>query len=246
MKLLLPKITTSRILLIIAIAAIIFLLHDCNGRNNQIADYRERLRVADSLKEAALAARMEESGKSWEYQESLRVERLRADSLTKLLAVIRSAGSGKSAEIKRLYALLRGPWPVDTLEVASACCDTAKALADNYESLLAVDSAKDASFAAQLDLASQRITEVESAALAWERRYIVSDSINRLSLKASKPRAKVLFGVGGGAAPGFYQGGVSLGLVTRKGVLLLGHAGVSNVGLYYEGKWLKTISLRKK
>lgn len=242
----LPKITPTRIILLIAIGVIIFLLHDCNGRNNQLADYRERLRVADSLKESAQTARMEESGKSWEYKESLRVERLRADSLTKLLMAIRSTGSGQSAEIRRLYALLRAPWPVDTLEVASACCDTAKALADSYESLLAVDSAKDASFAAQLDLATQRISEVESAALGWERRYIVSDSIARLSLKASKPRAKVLLGVGGGAAPGFYQGGVSLGLLTRKNVLLLGHAGLSNVGMYYEGKWLKTISLRKK
>jgi len=241
----LPKITPSRILIALLVIALIFLLHDCNGRNNQLADYRERLRVADSLKTAAQTARMEESGKSWEYKESLRVERLRGDSLTRLLLAIRYTGSGQATEIKRLHALLRAPWPVDTLEVASACCDTARALADSYESLLAVDSAKDASFAAQLDLATQRITEVEIAAAGWERRYIVSDSLNRLSLRASKPRAKVLFGVGGGAAPGFVQGGVSLGLMTRKGVLWQAHAGISNLGMYYDARWSKTIKLRK-
>lgn len=232
----LPKITPTRILLALAILAIIFLLSDCHGRNKELEAVRANLRVADSLTSAAQALSMSESGKKWEYAESLRLARFERDSLQRIVNMSKRTARPAIAVIRAAPAGV-----IDT-----ACCDSAKVLADAYESLAAADSLKDLNYTQQLDLAGTRIEDLSSQVTQWQGLWRVSDSLNRSALKIAKPRAKVLFGVGGGAAPGFYQGGVSLGLLTRKNVLLLGHAGLSNVGMYYEGKWLKTISLRKR
>lgn len=231
--------------LLVLIIALIFLMSKCRNQRADIQAANERARIADSLRVAAESARREQSGKLWEYQETAKVYQYQAQQAGKKADSITRVNRATEQEIKQLYAELGKPWPVDTVtKIATECCELANTLTYQIEEERAVDSLKDLAVLQQLDLATDRVNDLQAQSDGWQRRYELSDSLFKRANKHE--RAKVLLGLSAGAAPGFIQGGLDLGFMSRRGVLFRGHAGVSNVGLYFEGGIMKTIKFGRR
>lgn len=240
-------ITTERIFWLCALIALLILLGYCDNRRQ--TDQRinqERLRLADSLRAAQVQTMREQHTRLYDYSVQLDMHRFQAQQQAKKTDSIDKVARNQSAEIRQLYAELGKPWPVDTVEIASKCCEVARGLADSYDALRVADSLKDGAYLAQIDLATVQVDSLAAALYGSDRRYHILDSLNRAALRMSKPRGRLLVGVSGGYSPGFSFAGPEIGYMGPGGILWKAGVGVTNGGLLWHGGIQKTITLRKR
>jgi hypothetical protein len=233
------------------IIALLISLGYCGNRLDNETAARKRDNELAAKTNADQAAEIEKR-KAWElrYHEQAAKQQDIAQQAAKKADSISKVARVQSQEIRQLYAELGQPWPeTDTASLAlraKRCCSLAVQREEEYTALAVADSIKDHAYLEQIDLAIQRGDTLSAALDRSYRNYQVLDSLRRIASKASKPRAKISAGVAGGFAPGFGWGGVSLQYSGPGGTHYGLEAGPSTGGMYYGGRVLRTISLRKK
>lgn len=237
-------ITFERVIFgVILITALIFLKR-CGG---DLDTYKERIRLSDSLRNSAENAAIDQHRQKWEYQNDAQVAESRTKVAIKQRDSIQRIVIQHSRQIRDLNALFREPWPVDTARIGTECCSLAVQLAEQYESLQLVDSLKDGAYMSQIDLATVRIDTLQNQLDRSDRRFWAMDSLNRVVVRGSKVRAKIALGVAGGVTPGISWAGGSVMYSGPGGTSIGADVGLSNAGgMYYGGRVLRVISLRKK
>lgn len=175
-----PKIKLTTLFPWLLLIAAILLLAYCNNRSDKLRQvWQARAEMADSLRKDAGEDRLRLARKNAEYEQAMDQKAQEAQIAKKKSDSISKVGKAQAAEIRSLYAELGKPWPVDTVELASKCCEVAAQLADNYESLLIVDSLKDRANMQQIDLATIQVDTLNQALKREQKRYDKLDSINK-------------------------------------------------------------------
>lgn len=238
---LLKHLTLERTIFIALLIAALILLKRCgkdrDAYQQQAAHLRQEAQADDS---AQLRQEWQYSNDTATYRSEARQQAKKADSIQKITRNLNS-------EIRQLYAELGRPWPVDTVRIGTECCKKAVELVEENESLRLVDSLKDGAYLAQIDLATVRIDTLQNQLDRSDLRFWVMDSLNRVVVRQGKARAKIALGVAGGFTPGFGWAGGSVMYSGPGGTSIGADVGLSNAGgMYYGGRVLKTISLRKK
>ena len=233
-----PKLSLSRLFPWLLLVAAILLLAYCNNRGAKEREVlKARADLADSLRQAGDDDRALLTKQNWDYQQAMAGKAQEAQSARIKADSIQRIARGQTAEIRELYAELGRPWPVDTVEIASKCCEVAVQLADSYESLQLVDSLKDAAYMGQIDLATAQVDTLEGAIKREQRRYGILDSLNKRYQAGAKSRGSLWgglraavglvssagaylkwatpggkeYGVGGGRMGGGWYGEISVG-----------------------------------
>lgn len=238
MKLL--KTLTPHFLYIVAILAALILLHKCGNERN---DYQHQ---ADYLRWEAERDDSARLRQEWQYRNDTATYRSEARQQAKRADSIQRITRTQGAEIRALYRELGRPWPVDTVRIGTECCSLAVQMADQYDALLLVDSLKDGAYLAQIDLATIRVDTLQNQLGRSDKRFWVMDSLNRVVMRKGKARPKIALGVAGGLTTGFGWAGGSVMYTGPGGTTLGADVGLSNGGMYYGGRVLRTISFRKK
>lgn len=223
-------------LIVLLIAALILLKKcgkDRDTYQQQAAQLRQEAQADDSTR---LRQDWQYSNDTATYRSEAREQAKKADSIQKITRT-------QSAEIRALYRELGQPWSTDTIRIGTECCSLAVQVADQYESLLLVDSLKDGAYLAQIDLATVRIDTLQNQLDRSDRRFWVMDSLKSAPVKTWK----VSLGVAGGVAPGFGWAGAAISYEGPGGTGIHVEVGPSNLGGFYKGaKVTRVIRFKKR
>ena len=194
---LLPLLKYRDILYLAIIIAALILLKQCGNERDA---YAQEAAAAKDLLAKQGQDIIETNRQLWQYRNdtaTVRYERRQAarreDSIQRIVR-------GKESEIKKLYALLREPWPetpadsIARYQAALKCCGEAEILRQENESYRAVDSIKEAAYMGEIDISTRRIDSLQNQLQRSFDRFNSLDSLRRIAFKASKPRAKISAG----------------------------------------------------
>jgi len=265
--------TFSRLLPWILLVAVLLAFGYCgNQYRNDMTAWKARQADYDSLLTESKAAAREATEQAFDYHNNAQVAadatRRAQDSSNRLKREVRELGArvrllaGIADAVPDTPYFTKTPvgttWTQDNrvwfvvtdtgvVRLDPECCRLGALLANKSDSLIAADSVKDVAFNAQLSLATGMIDAQAGLLQDATKRFNHLDVLYQEAAWASKPRAKILLGLSGGASPGFAWAGIAGALQTRKGVQYQVHAGPANTGgMYYGATLLKTISLRKR
>jgi hypothetical protein len=228
----------SRLFPWLLLVAAILLLAYCNNRGAKERQVlKERAAMSDSLRQAGDDDRALLAKQNWDYQQAMDIKALEVQKQAIRADSIQRIARGQTDEIRALYAELGKPWPVDTVEIASKCCEVAVKLADSFDSLQVADNLKDAAYMSQIDLSTYMVDTLNQALKRESARYDKLDSLNKryqagaklkgslwgglraavgpvssagAYLKWATPGGKE-YGVGGGRMGGGWYGEISVG-----------------------------------
>lgn len=192
----------SRLFRWLLLLALILLLAYCNNRGSKEREVlKARVALADSLRKAADIDRARIANDLSAYQIAMDIRAGLALKADKKADSIQRVARQQTAEIRALYAELGKPWPVDTVQVASRCCEVAVKLADSFDSLQVADSLKDIAYMSQIDLSTYMVDTLNQALKREQRRYNMLDSLNRAYQRGAKLRGSLWGGLRAAVGP---------------------------------------------
>lgn len=198
----------SRLFPWLLLVAAILLLAYCNNRGSKEREVlKARVAFADSLRQAGDDDRALLAKQNWDYQHAIDIKAQEAQSARIRADSIQRVARGQTAEIRQLYAELGKPWPVDTVEIASKCCEVAIKLADSFDSLQVADNLKDVAYMGQIDLSTYMVDTLNQALKRENARYDKLDSLNKRYHLGAKPRGSLWGGLRAAVGPVSSAGG---------------------------------------
>jgi hypothetical protein len=230
-----PKLNLSRLFPWLLIVALILMFAYCQNRGAKERQVlKDRADMSDSLRKDAGEDRVRLARQLWEYDNNQKTYQYQAQQAGKRADSIQRVARGQTAEIRALYAELGRPWPVDTVEIASKCCEVAVKLADSFDSLQVADNLKDVAYMAQIDLSTYMVDTLNQALKRENARYDKLDSLNKRYQLGAKLRGSLWGGLRAAVGPVSSAGGW-LKWQTAGGKEYGGGVGRIGGGWYIEG-----------
>jgi len=188
----LPKPTFRDALWLAAVIALLIMLKHCGNQGASTAKL-----LTDSLRQAERSARDTQAIQAFEYWNNMQMARFATKQAQDSSRTAWMKVSILIGQVRQKQAVLRVLVPSDTgrSEIVASCCDLAGQLADQVESLQAIDSLKDAGFNQQLTMATGMVDAQTKLLNEAHDRYDRLDSTYLEQEAAAKPRASFWGGV---------------------------------------------------